>query len=300
MPVADMGTQADSGPGESVFVETNTVRLHTRQAGPADGPLVLLLHGFPEFWYGWRRQIQPLADAGYRVVVPDQRGYNLSDKPAGVDSYHLDELAADVVGLIDACGRDTAAVVGHDWGAAVAWWLALQYPERLSSLTAINVPHPTVMEQTLRDSWGQRRKSWYMLAFQLPLLPEVISQAGNYRSMTRALTDSSRPGTFTPLDLQRYRTAWSQPGALTAMINWYRAIGRYRPRPVRTQVSVPTLVVWGQQDEFLRSEMAQKSLEYCDEGRLVMLPEATHWVVHEESDRVVDELLTHLNSEAPC
>ncbi|TQQ79629.1 alpha/beta fold hydrolase [Halonotius roseus] len=287
---------ADDLPGESIVVETNGISLHTRQAGPEDGPLVILLHGFPEFWYGWHRQIEPLAAAGYRVIVPDQRGYNRSDKPEGVDSYHIEELAADVVSLIDAADRETAAVAGHDWGAAVAWWLALAHPDRIESLTAVNVPHPTVMEATLRRSLSQLRKSWYMFAFQLPMLPEAISTANNCRALQRGLTESSRSGTFSATDIQRYRTAWTQPGAVTAMINWYRAMGRYRPRPPRQQVSAPTLIMWGQQDEFLESAMAEESLDYCDDGRLVTFPSATHWVLHERPEETTQELRSHIES----
>ena len=293
---AGTANTADDLPGESVAVDTNGISLHTRQAGPEDGPLVVLLHGFPEFWYGWHRQIKPLADAGYRVIVPDQRGYNRSDKPDGVDSYRIETLAADVVGLLDAADRETAAVAGHDWGAAVAWWLALSYPERIESLTAVNVPHPTVMETTLRNSLSQLRKSWYMFAFQLPALPEAISTANNCRVLRRGLTNSSRPGTFSATDLERYRAAWQQPDALTAMINWYRAMGRYRPQPPRQQVSVPTLVMWGRQDEFLASTMADESLDYCDDAELVSFPSATHWVLHEEPEETTDALLAHLDA----
>ena len=293
---AGTANTADDLPGESVAVDTNGISLHTRQAGPEDGPLVVLLHGFPEFWYGWHRQIKPLADAGYRVIVPDQRGYNRSDKPDGVDSYRIETLAADVVGLLDAADRETAAVAGHDWGAAVAWWLALSYPERIESLTAVNVPHPTVMETTLRNSLSQLRKSWYMFAFQLPALPEAISTANNCRVLRRGLTNSSRPGTFSATDLERYRAAWQQPDALTAMINWYRAMGRYRPQPPRQQVSVPTLVMWGQQDDFLASTMADESLDYCDDAELVSFPSATHWVLHEEPEETADALLAHLDA----
>jgi pimeloyl-ACP methyl ester carboxylesterase len=279
---------------ESVFIETNGIQLHTVQAGPEDGPLVILLHGFPECWYGWHRQIGPLAKAGYRVVVPDQRGYNLSDKPAGVDAYQLDELAADIIGLIDSCDRETAAVAGHDWGAAVAWWLGLEFPERLSELCIVNVPHPTVFEQTLRESWTQRLNSWYVAWFQLPLLPELTAQLGNWWLLARSLESSSQPGTFTRTDIERYRTAWSQPGAATGMINWYRAIARYRPTPVQTQVSTPTLIVWGARDEFLETSMAYDSVDYCENGELVVNSTATHWILHEEPAMVVEALLEFL------
>lgn len=275
---------------ESVLVETNGVRLHTVRAGPTDGPLVVLLHGFPEYWYGWRHQIRPLADAGYRVVVPDQRGYGWSEKPDGVSPYRLDELAADVVGIADDAGRETAAVVGHDWGAEVAWWTALAYPDRVSRLGALNVPHPTAMREALRDSWSQRRKSWYMAFFQLPRLPEYVLRRRGYAGLEATMTDTSDPGTFDGRDFERYREAWRRPGALTASLNWYRAVGRERPHPPRERVSPPTLVCWGERDAFLDRSLADASAARCDDATLVTL-DATHWVHHERPERVADELL---------
>ena len=136
-------------------IETNGIRLNVVQAGPEDGPLLILLHGFPEFSYGWRKQIPFLAGAGYRVWAPDQRGYNISDKPEGIAAYTLDKLAADVVGLIDASGEERVFLVGHDWGAAVAWWVAAVYPERLAKLVILNAPHGSVMQKNLRKNWAQ-------------------------------------------------------------------------------------------------------------------------------------------------
>jgi|AntDeeMetagen134_2_1112570.scaffolds.fasta_scaffold00058_10 pimeloyl-ACP methyl ester carboxylesterase len=294
----DAAVLPESVAAESVFIETNGVRLHTVQAGPEDGPLVVLLHGFPECWYGWHRQLGPLAKAGYRVVVPDQRGYNLSDKPAGVASYQLDELAADIVGLIDACGRERAIVAGHDWGAAVAWWLGLNYPDRLSQLCIVNVPHPTVFEETLREGWSQRLKSSYFLWFQLPVLPELTTQLGDWWVARRALESTSRPGTFSRTDLDRYRLAWARPGAATGMVNWYRAAVRHRRQPVDPQVSTPTLVLWGAEDQFLKTSMARDSLNYCEEGELRLVEEATHWILHEEPAAVVEALLEFLPEPA--
>jgi pimeloyl-ACP methyl ester carboxylesterase len=282
--------------GESTVVETNGVRLHVVRAGPADGPPVLLLHGFPEFWYGWQPVAERLADAGYRVLVPDQRGYNESEKPSGVGAYRLPTLAADAAGLLDAVGAESAHVVGHDWGAAVAWWLALDHPDRARTLAALNVPHPTVMERTLRRSWDQRRRSWYFAAFQVPRVPELAAKAGNYRLFERSLRESSRPGTFDDADIERYRAAWDKPGALTAMVNWYRAVARYPP-PERTDpVDPPTLVLWGARDRFLRTSMAKESVAYCRDGRAVLLDDATHWLHHEFPDRVADHLQEHIAS----
>ena len=286
-------------PGTSRAVETNGVRLHAVEAGPEDGKLLVLLHGFPEFWYGWHETITPLANAGYRVVVPDQRGYNLSAKPPDVGDYQIDELAHDVVGVIDAYDRETAAVAGHDWGAAVGWWLALHHADRLSEFVAVNVPHPTVFERTLRESWGQRLKSWYVLAFQLPKLPESVAKAGNWRLPVRSMRGTSNPGTFDDEDFRRYRRAWNREGAFEAMVNWYRAVVRDRPEPETTRVDVPTLVIWGANDRFLEKRMAGGSVEHCADGRLLTVDGATHWVVHEEPHRVADAIADHADPLPP-
>lgn len=279
---------------EHHMVATNGIRLHVVQAGPAEGPLVILLHGFPEFWYGWYAQIAGLARRGFRVWVPDQRGYNLSDKPRGIGAYQVDRLAADIVGLIDAAGRECAYVAGHDWGAGVAWWLGLQHPDRLLKLGILNVPHPTVLLRHLLSSPAQVHKSWYMLFLQIPGLPERLISANDGAFGVRSLVGSSHPGTFTPADLVQYRAAWAQPGALTAMINWYRAAFQRRPKlPADPRVHVPTLVIWGAQDRFLDAAMAQPSADLCDDGRLVMLPDASHWVQHEAAEHVTDLLADH-------
>lgn len=265
------------------MMTVNGIQLHIVQAGPPDGPLVILLHGFPEFWYGWKNQIDDLAERGFRVWAPDQRGYNRSDKPSGVAAYKLDNLAADVVGLIDASGHEQVFLAGHDWGAAVAWWVAIHYPQRLKKLVIANVPHPVVFTQYLRSSLKQLRKSWYFFFFQLPLLPEFVLA----RTGPKLLQNSGLPGTFTEEDLQHYEAAWSQPGAYTGMLNWYRAIMRHRPHtPADSRVHVPTLMIWGMQDVALDSAMAQPSIDLCDDGRLVLFEDATHWVQHDKAAEV--------------
>ena len=265
----------------------NGVRLHAVEAGPEDGPLLILLHGFPEFWYGWSRQIGPLAAAGFRVLVPDQRGYNLSGKPRRVSSYNLDRLARDVLGLIDGAGVEKARVVGHDWGGVVGWWLGIRYPQRLERLALLNIPHPLVMQHTLLHSSVQRKKSRYMFLFQIPWLPERAFSRDHFAAGEKALRISSRPGTFGDEEIALYKEAWSQPHAVRSMIHWYRAALRARPRrPENPRVSVPTLLIWGTQDNVLGQEMAQPSIDLCDHGRLELIPEATHWVQHEEPERV--------------
>lgn len=268
-------------------VETNGLTLHVVETGPTDGPLVILLHGFPEAWYGWRYQLEPLAASGYRVLAPDQRGYNLSDKPKGVKSYRLDILARDILGLIDWAGREKAVIVGHDWGAAVGWYLATRYPQRVEKYVALNVPHPSLMSTMLRKHPRQMLKSWYIFFFQLPWLPEKTIQTLGASDRTMPLSRSSQPGTFTPTDLARYRRSWAIPRALTGMINWYRAVLRYPGElPKDPRVTAPVLIIWGRQDGFLLPAGAEASLQICENGRLVFVPEATHWVQHEEPARV--------------
>lgn len=272
---------------EHKTIATNGYRLHVVCDGPSSGPLVVLLHGFPEAWFGWQRQIPALVDAGYRVWAPDQRGYNLSDKPSGVEAYQMDALAADIVGLIDAAQVEKAVMVGHDWGAAVAWWLALKCPERVERLVVMNVPHPQVMRDFLRHSWRQRLRSWYAYFFQIPGLPELGSRWGNWTVLGRSLQRSSAPDIFTEETLRQYREAWSQPKAYTSMLNWYRAALRYPPEmPSNPRVAVPTLMIWGTGDQFLGREMAQPSIDLCDDGRLVLLEGVSHWVNHEAPARV--------------
>jgi pimeloyl-ACP methyl ester carboxylesterase len=280
---------------ESRFRELRGIRFHLVESGPADGPLMVFLHGFPEFWYGWRGQIHPFAQAGYRVIVPDQRGYNLSDKPQGIAAYGIDELVADVIALMDSYDSRKAVLVGHDWGGAVAWQVALRHPERLEKFIAVNIPHPLVFARTLRHSWAQRRKSWYMSFFQIPRLPEWLLSLANWNYLTRSVVRTSKKDVFSEGVLDRYREAWSQPGAITAMIHWYRAM-RQIPgiRPPRRQVEVPTLIVWGARDHFLGVEMAQPSVDLCDDGRLEILEEATHWVHHEEPERVNQLMLNFI------
>lgn len=279
----------------STFVETNGIRLHVLQDGPEDGDLVILLHGFPEFSYGWRNQIPALTSAGYRVWTPDQRGYNLSDKPKGIAAYQLDTLAADIVGLIDAAGREKAFIVGHDWGAAVAWWLAAKYPERVSRLTVMNVPHPLVMMKHVRSSVAQMLKSWYIGFFQIPFIPEFLLGLGNWGGAANMLKRSSNGETFSDEDIERYRAAWSQPKAFTSMLNWYRAMIRKPPAPPASlRIKVPTLLIWGVDDIALGREMAQPSIDLCTDGALVFIEDASHWVQHEAAEQVNELLLAHL------
>jgi epoxide hydrolase 4 len=298
-PPAPLETDASLLPdveADSTSRVVNGVRLHTVVAGDEDGPLVVLLHGFPEFWYTWYEQIEPLVEAGYRVVVPDQRGYNLSEKPQAVRAYQLRDLSRDVVDLIASEGRESAHVVGHDWGGVVAWDLARRYPDTVDRLAVVNAPHPVAYRQQLASNPEQLRRSWYALAFQVPWLPERCFRVGEYRLLERALRESAAAGTFTDDDFVRYRRAWRRPGALTGMLNWYRAMARHPPAGLPDRVEQPTMVVWGEADTALVPELGLASAQFCDHGRLERLPNASHWVTHERPSRTADLLLDHLDA----
>ena len=268
-------------------VATNGIHLNVAEAGPEDGPLVILLHGFPESWYGWRHQIDPLARAGYRVVAPDQRGYGGSDKPAGVASYRLDALVADLVGLVAAYGRDRAAVIGHDWGGIVAWAAIERHPDRFDRAVILNAPHPAVMRQALRKDLGQILKSWYVLLFQVPYLPEVLLRRNGFRALERAVTATSRPGAFDHADLELAKAAWGRPGALRSMIHWYRAALWSTSSPLPDPpITVPTLIIWGVGDLTLGPGLARSSYAQCQNAALEWIAEATHWVAHEQPEQV--------------
>jgi epoxide hydrolase 4 len=277
------------------YAEVGDMRLHYVEAG--DGPLIVLLHGFPEFWYGWRLQIKPLVAAGFRVVAPDMRGYNLSSRPDGVAAYDTDRLAADIRGLIQERGAESAMLVGHDWGGTVAWATAMHHPEVVDRLAILNAAHPRKLLQGLHHP-GQLRKSWYFFFFQLPGVPESVVHANNWHFF-RNFVDDARPA-YTPEEIDRYVEAWSQPGAATGMINYYRASVRQKnPEAQLRPLSAPTLVIWGQRDRYLGPELAEPDHDDVPNlDRVERLPDASHWVHHDEHERV-NQLLIDFFAPAP-
>ncbi len=285
------------------YADLGDVRLHYVEAGT--GPLVVLLHGFPEFWYSWRHQLPALAAAGLHAVAPDMRGFNWSDKPPGVRNYRVEVLARDVERLTRACGATRAAVVGHDWGAIVAWWFAMLHPDRLTRLAILNVPHPayTLEPGLMRAAvpmWRQLLRSWYVFFFQLPWLPELTLRAGGFASLRRMLRrDPVRPGAFTDADIARYVEALAQPGALTATVNYYRALLRHPgPSGLRRRlrrIEAPVLVIWGERDRYLEAGLAQPPRRWVPNARVERLPDASHWVQLDQPARVNDLLLTFLS-----
>lgn len=276
------------------FVQLTDVRLHYVQDGA--GPLVVLLHGFPDFWYSWRHQIPALVGAGFTVVAPDMRGYNLSDKPGKISEYSLDRLATDIVELVQRVGEGTeASIVGHDWGGVVAWAVAAWHPDVVDRTVILNAPHIDQYRSALANP-KQLAKSWYTGFFQLPGAPALI-QARGFASLKRALRATSTEGAFTDEDLARYVESWSQPRALRSQLAYYRAgsrrtFGRVDPLPV---VQSPVLIIWGERDRTLEPLFADVG-DRATNVRVERLPDATHWVHLDEPRRVNDLLLDFLRA----
>jgi pimeloyl-ACP methyl ester carboxylesterase len=279
------------------YADLGDVRLHYVEAG--EGPLVLLLHGFPQFWYQWRHQIPALVEADFRVVAPDMRGYNLSDKPPGVQAYRVELLARDVERLILACGERTAVVVGHDWGAIAAWIAAMRRPGRVERLAILNVPHPARSLDGLLSPMQLLRSS-YMFYFQIPRLPEEVIRAGDFALLRTVFrSDPVRSEAFTAEDIVRYIEAIARPGALTATINYYRALLRYpgETRALLQRVEAPVLVIWGERDRFLSRRLAEPPhLWVPNLIRVKRLPDASHWVAEDRPLEVNTLLLDFLRS----
>jgi epoxide hydrolase 4 len=273
-------------------VQANGIRLHVVEAGDGAGPVVLLLHGFPDCWLSWMAQIEPLVAQGFRVVAPDLRGYNESERPRGVASYRLTELAHDVRALAETYGAPVH-LVGHDWGGVIAWHVAMHEPQVVRTLTVLNAPHPAAFRRALRSGWGQRLRSWYVLAFQLPVLPEAVWRAHDGALFRRILRTGAAAPTAAmpdPAGLEAaYLRAFSTRGAWTAAINYYRALLRHPP-PRDRVIEADTLLLWGEQDPYLGVELTTGLDRWVPRLRVERIPGAGHWVQHSHATEVNNAL----------
>lgn len=272
--------------------QVGEVRLHWIEAGT--GAPVVLLHGFPEFGYAWRHQLPALAAAGFRAVAPDMRGYNLSDRPEGVRAYAIERLVGDVVGLVRALGAERVHLVGHDWGGVVAWYVAMLHPEIVDRLVIINAPHPGVFRREIVKP-DQFLRSWYVYFFQLPAVPEWAIRRRDFGVLKRIFRyDPVHPGAFTEEDIRRYKEAAGRPGALTAMLNYYRAFRfpRPKPRPIRA----PTLLIWGVQDQALSIRNTEGLEEWVPDLRIERIEDSSHWVMSDVPERAGELIAGFLRS----
>lgn len=272
------------------YAQIGGVRLHYAKAGEGDR-LVILLHGFPEFWYSWRHQLHGLSDQ-YTVVAPDMRGYNLSDKPPRVADYAMDNLVDDVLGLIRHFGREQAAIVGHDWGAIIAWTVAERHPEAVWKLCAMQVPPTTVWQKN--QTFRQALASWYMFFFQIPYLPEWILSRNDFALAEKLFRDAAADfDFFSREEIEKYKAAWREPEALTSAINYYRAniLQKLFRRQEEVKIKVPTLFIYGEKDTAVLPETVQNVKEAIDgHYEEIRIPESGHWVQQEAGEAVTDSL----------
>jgi pimeloyl-ACP methyl ester carboxylesterase len=265
------------------YIVSNGVKLHYVTQG--EGPLMLMLHGFPEFWYSWRHQI-PVFAQNYKVVALDLRGYNESDKPQQQSAYVMSEFIKDVEGVIKGLGYDHCVLVGHDWGGMIAWNFAYAHPDLLERLIVLNIPHPAKFAEGLRTP-GQLLRSSYIFFFQLPGLPELLIQWSDYQAIESALKGMAiNKSAFTPADIEAYKDAASRRGALTAMLNYYRNAFTNLPQQESLLLQVPTLMIWGEQDKALGKELTYGTEEYVRDFQIHYIPNCSHWVQQEKPELV--------------
>lgn len=280
------------------LLDTGGATLHAAECG--SGPPIVLLHGFPEFWYSWRKQMPYLAANGFRAIAPDLRGYNLSSKPSGVRRYSIPEIASDISALSGTLGTPVT-LVGHDWGAAVAWRVATATPELVRRLIVLNVPHPAALRRELR-TLRQKLRFWYQLALQPPVLPELLLRARNFALLRRAMKKYTSPP-ISDHDLEQYVEAWGRPGALHAMVNYYRAVARRRPGHTAAQTSpsrnMPALLIWGDRDPFFNPRGILTSPEFMPTLRVERIAGAGHFVQSDAPDEVNRLILQFAREEAP-
>ena len=280
-----------------LFVSVNGIEMHVAEAKPDNAsptaPLAICLHGFPEYWGAWQRQLPALLNAGYRVWMPDMRGYGRSECPPKVADYRTDILADDIAGLIQASGTQRCMLIAHDWGAMVAWFVAAKYPELIEKMVIANVPHPRVMRRTVFRSLRQFLASWYVFFFQLPFLPELLLSLFNFKLLSKIMTSSANENSFSAEDMEGYRAAWRKSG-LSPMLAYYRAALRHQHLPPEAPITVKILILWGKKDWFLTCGMANRSVELCNDGALVFFEEATHWVQHDVTQQFNEKLISFL------
>lgn len=267
------------------YIITNGVRLHYVTQG--EGSLMLFLHGFPEFWYSWRHQISEFAQ-DYKVVALDLRGYNDSEKPREIEAYAITELVKDIEGVIKGLGYEQCVLVGHDWGGMISWHFTYAYPQMVDKLIVLNLPHPAKFAQALQTNYRQMLRSWYILFFQLPLLPEFLCQANDYQLIASAFVEAAIDKTaFTPEDLKAYQKAAAKPGSLTAMLNYYRSNFQIIfQQQDWTVLQVSTLMIWGENDRALGKELTYDTQEYVKDFQIRYIPNCSHWVQQEQPELV--------------
>ncbi len=267
---------------EEKMVETNGIKLHTVMIG--EGPPLVLLHGFPDFWYGWKSVIPGLKN-DYKLIIPDMRGYNLSDKPKGVDNYKIEILMNDIKGLIESLGLESVFLAGHDWGGAVAWAFAEKYPELLRKVAILNSPHSKIFQQKLRNDKNQQKASFYIFEFLKPNGEKFLFE-NDYKWLKFAVFEGIiNKSNFTDFDKEQYLNAWIQPGAILGGVNYYRANTSFKD--LTGKIEIPTLVIHGMKDVAVLSSVLDGLSDYVNDLKIVRAENSSHWVMHDQPELVV-------------
>ncbi|AFY81126.1 alpha/beta fold hydrolase [Oscillatoria acuminata] len=266
-------------------IAVNGITLHYVTQG--EGPLMLMLHGFPEFWYSWRHQIPEFAQ-DYKVVAVDMRGYNDSDKPQDPSAYQIQELIKDIEGIITGLGYESCVLVGHDWGGAIAWYFAYSYPRLVEKLIVLNIPHPAKFAEGLSSNPQQIFKSSYAFFFQLPIVPELLIEFNDYQAIEMAFQGMAvNKNAFSPADITAYKNAAAKPGALTAMLNYYRkTLWELVFDKEWNVLEIPTLMIWGENDTALGKELTYGTESYVRNLQIHYIPNCSHWVQQEQPEQV--------------
>jgi len=268
-------------------IQLPNISLNVAIGGDKNGRPILLLHGYPDAWFGWRKVMKELMNQGFRVIAPDQRGFNLSDKPKGKLAYHSENIVQDALDLMSYFGYEKFSLAGHDFGGYIAWQITLNHSKRLDKLMIFNCFHPKVIQNIPKLNWRQWLKSWYLLFFKLPKLSELFIRFNNFYFLRNNISQH-----LSEEEKQEYIASWQQPFFTESTINWYRAPIYRIKNPI---IDLPVLIVWGEKDAFLGLEGARRSMDYCKNGELKIIKNASHWILQENNDVVIEMMTDFLN-----
>lgn len=272
-------------------IKLQDVSLSVITAGPADGSPVLILHGFPERAESWKRQIELLSSKGYFVVAPNLRGYGDSDHPDGIKNYSLEKIGNDVIQLMDHFKIKKSYLMGHDWGCMVGWYLLSFFEDRFEKAILMNSPHWKVFRKNLLSNPKQVLKSWYILAIQMPFIPEMLIGLNGYKDFAATVAKSSIRAPYPKDELAALVNEWKEKKSMSSMLNWYRA-AKYAPRGGKKEIQTPVTLIWGERDPFVSKKMGAESLEFCKNGEFVVFKGAGHWPHHECKDELNSLILS--------
>jgi pimeloyl-ACP methyl ester carboxylesterase len=271
-------------------IKLSNITLNVATGGDKKGEPILLLHGYPDAWFGWKPVMAQLIQKGFRVIAPDQRGYNLSDKPVERTAYHSENIVQDAIDLMAYFGYERFSLAGHDFGGYIAWQIALTHEKRIHKLIILSCFHPKVIQNIAKLNWRQWLKSWYLIFFKLSKLPELFIRFNNFHFLRHNISQH-----LSEEEKQQYIQSWQQPNFVESTINWYRAPINVIKRP---QLSLPVLIIWGKNDAYLGLEGARKSLKFCENGELKIIENASHWLMQENTKRVTEMMTDFLSSSS--